>query len=97
MVSIDLRETLIPFSLLQITNAFRKMKPGEEMEIFASATPADAAILKDVMLVLPPTEYDLLSTENQGGDGPVTCLRLRKKQKQTPHKKKGDSLCRKSI
>ena len=31
----DLRETLIPFSLLQVTNAFKAIGPGEVMEIVA--------------------------------------------------------------
>ena len=80
MVTFDLRETLIPFSLLEITNVFRGMKPGEEMEIFAGVTHIDAAILKDVMLILPKTDYDLISRENRVGDNPVTRLRLRKKK-----------------
>jgi TusA-related sulfurtransferase len=79
MVTFDLRETLIPFSLLEITNVFRGMQPGEEMEIFAGVTHIDAAILKDVMLILPQTDYDLISRENRVGDDPVTRLRLRKK------------------
>jgi hypothetical protein len=79
MVTFDLRETLIPFSLLEITNVFRGMKPGEEMEIFAGVTHIDAAILKDVLLILPQTDYDLISRENRVGDNPVTRLRLRKK------------------
>jgi TusA-related sulfurtransferase len=80
MVTFDLRETLIPFSLLEITNVFRGMKPGEEMEIFAGVTHIDAAILKDVMLILPKTDYDLISRENRVGANPVTRLRLRKKK-----------------
>jgi hypothetical protein len=80
MVTFDLRETLIPFSLLEITNVSRGMKPGEEMEIFAGVTHIDAAILKDVMLILPKTDYDLISRENRVGANPVTRLRLRKKK-----------------
>ena len=90
MVIFDLRETLIPFSLLEITNVFRGMKPGEEMEIFAGITHIDATILKDVLLILPQTDYDLISRENRVGDDPVTRLRLRKKQPSRTHTKKGD-------
>jgi len=97
MLTFDLRETLIPFSLLQVANAFRQMKPGEEMEIYAGVTHIDAAILKDVMLILPQTDYDLLSRENRVGEDPVTRLILRKKQLPKTHQQKGDSSCQQSI
>ncbi|WP_319406731.1 hypothetical protein [uncultured Desulfosarcina sp.] len=97
MLTFDLRETLIPFSLLQVANAFKEMKPGEEMEIFAGATPIDAAILKDVLRILPQTDYDLIFSENRANDDPVTRLILRKKQSLKTHKQKGDLSCRKSI
>lgn len=95
MVTLDLRETLIPFSLLQITNAFRKMKPGEEMEILADALETEAAIVKEIALVLPPTAYDLHLIEEQVGNEPALRLRLKK----TPYnvQRKGVSSCQKSI
>ena len=97
MITFDLRETLIPFSLLQVANAFREMKPGEQIEIFAGVTPIDAAILKDVMLILPRTDYDLISRESRVNDDPVTRLILRKKQSLKTHQQKGDSSCQQSI
>ena len=97
MLTFDLRETLIPFSLLQVANAFREMKPGEEIEIFAGVTPIDAAILKDVLLILPRADYDLISKENRVSDEPVTRLILRKKQSLKTHQQKGDSSCHQSI
>ena len=90
MLTFDLRETLIPFSLLEITNVFRGMKPGEEMEIFAGITHIDAAILKDVLLILPQTDYDLISRENRVGDNPVIRLKLRKKETINNAYQKGD-------
>ena len=90
MLTFDLRETLLPFSLLQITNLFREMKPGEEMQIFAGVSRIDATILRDVMLILPRTDYDLLAKENLDGDDPVTRLRLRKKKPLTTYQPKGD-------
>jgi len=89
MLTFDLRETLIPFSLLQVTNLFREMKPGEEMQIVAGVSHSDAAILRDVMLILPRTDYDLIAKENLDGDDPVTRLRLRKKKPLTTHQPKG--------
>ena len=89
MLTFDLRETLLPFSLLQITNLFREMKPGEEMQIFAGVSHIDATILRDVMLILPRTDYDLIAKENLDGDDPVTRLRLRKKTLTTYQQKGG--------
>jgi TusA-related sulfurtransferase len=97
MLTFDLRETLIPFSLLQVANAFRQMTPGEEMEICAGVTRIDAAILKDVLLILPETDYDLLSIENRVGEDPVMRLILRKKQSPKTRQQKGDSSCQQSI
>jgi tRNA 2-thiouridine synthesizing protein A len=79
MVSFDLRETLIPFSLLEITNLFREMKPGEELEILAGTDPTGSSILKDVLLILPRANYDLISKETIANDSSVTRLMLRKK------------------
>ncbi len=90
MVSFDLRETLIPFSLLQITNLFREMEPGEEMEILAGTDPTGSSILKDVLLILPKTQYDLISRETIESVSPAIRLMLRKKtitkkRKETHH------------
>ncbi len=90
MLTFDLRDTLLPFSLLQITNLFREMKPGEEMQIFAGVSHIDATILRDVMLILPQTDYDLIAKENLDGDDPVTRLRLRKKKPLTTYQQRGD-------
>lgn len=79
MLYFDLRETLVPFSLLQITNLFGEMKPGDELEIFAGVSHVDMAILKDVILILPRTDYDLISKENQVGEDSFTRLILKKK------------------
>jgi TusA-related sulfurtransferase len=97
MVSFDLRQTLIPFSLLQIANAFGKMKPGEEMEIYAAIDADETAIFKDILRILPPAGYDLLSQDDLAGDDPAARLRLRKRQSPTTPKPQGDSSCPKSI
>ena len=64
MVSFDMRKTLIPFSLLKITNLFRVMKPDETLEIVADTDPTDASTLRDVLLFLTNNRYDLISMEN---------------------------------
>jgi TusA-related sulfurtransferase len=78
MQSFDMRKTLIPFSLLKITNLFRAMRPGETLEIVADADLTVASTFRDVLLVLPHGRYDLISMENVILDRPITRLRLRK-------------------
>jgi TusA-related sulfurtransferase len=97
MVSFDLRETLIPFSLLQIANTFRAMKPGEEMEVVSGVTPTDRAILKEVIRILPQAEYDLITGKTPMGGDSVTRLRLRKKKSRITQNQKGELSCPKSI
>jgi len=60
MVSFDLRESLIPFSLLKITNAFAKMKPGEVIEIIA----AETCICKELERLLPDSGYHIISSHS---------------------------------
>ena len=96
VITFDLRETLIPFSLLQITNAFRQMPSGEEIEIVAGGDDTDLAVFKDILRILPRTEYELISQEKVTGDDPLRRLRLRKKSKPTPQLK-GEPSCRPSI
>ena len=97
MVTIDIRETLIPFSLLQITNTFRSMRAGDEMEILAGAGPTDTATVEDIMRILPRDGYDLITREEIGEADPVSRLRLKKKQPTTTQQPKGESSCQQSI
>jgi TusA-related sulfurtransferase len=79
MVTFDIREKLIPFSLLQITHLFREMQPGEDLEIIAGSCPVETAIFKDVLRILPRSDYELISQERSDADTPVTRMKLRKK------------------
>ena len=87
MVSFDLRDALIPFSLLQITNAFRRMGPGEVMEILAD----DAEIKTDLQRILPLAAYDIFffSEANNAGRQSYR-LRLRKNTTANSHTQKED-------
>jgi TusA-related sulfurtransferase len=78
MITFDLRKKLIPFSLLQITNVFNKMQPGEVIEILAGTGPVDTAIFNDVLRILPRTQYDLVAREQGTAKQPVTRIKLRK-------------------
>jgi TusA-related sulfurtransferase len=55
MATFDLRETIIPFSLLQISNHFKRMKPGEALEILC----CDENIARDLSCILPRLEYEI--------------------------------------
>ena len=75
MVSFDMRDALIPFSLLQIANAFRRMGPGEVMEILAD----DAEIRTDLQRILPLDTYDIFFFSEAANAGRSSYrLRLRK-------------------
>jgi hypothetical protein len=97
MVTFDLREKLIPFSLLQITNVFRGMQPGEEIEIIAGTCPVEAAIFSDVLRILPRNSYDFISQEQGAATPPVTRMKLRKKAVQPTQSNKGGATCPQTI
>jgi TusA-related sulfurtransferase len=79
MHTFDLRLSLIPFSLLRISNVFRKMEPGEELEIIAGVSQIDKATSEDVKRILNRNSYDIVSNQTTEGNDPVVIMRLRKK------------------
>ena len=52
---LDLRGTIIPFSLLKVSQVFKIIKPGELLEILCS----DPDIRKDLFKILPHSSYEL--------------------------------------
>jgi TusA-related sulfurtransferase len=82
MGSFDLRDTIIPFSLLQITNHFRQMDPGEVLEVIGD----DKSIAADLKSLLPALEYEFMGIENLGADGADFRLQLRKVKPSPPIK-----------
>ena len=93
MLSFDLRESLIPFSLLKITNALAQMKPGDVMEIIAG----QACICNELQRLLPDSGYRIISSQTRDRSGPVIRLRLTKLKKSASPQRKGDSTCPTSI
>ena len=75
MDSFDLRETVIPFSLLQITNHFKQMKSGDVIEIIFR----DANIVRDLNSILPESEYELIHMGNPEGDHQDFVMQLKRK------------------
>ena len=74
MFSIDLRETIIPFSLLQIVNQFKRMTVGATMEILG----IEEDIISDLKCVLPVGRFELVDAEIMNTDSPYFRLRLKK-------------------
>jgi TusA-related sulfurtransferase len=74
MGAFNLRETIIPFSLLQITSHFKQMAPGEVLEIIG----CDKAVASDLKRLLPASQCELLDAEAPGNDNPDFCLRIKK-------------------
>ena len=71
MLSIDLRNLILPFCLLKASNAFRSLKKDDVLEILFS----DAENLMNLMKILPSDAWELLSLKNL--DGPVSDLKVR--------------------
>ena len=74
MESFDLRHAIIPFSLLQISNHFKKMEPGEVMEIVGSDLHLTAVVKK----VLSASDREVVLEENQGPGGRGFFMRIKK-------------------
>lgn len=75
MDSFDLRETIVPFSLLQITNHFRQMSSGDVIEIIVR----DATIVSNLKCILPESEYELTHMGNLDGDSQDFLIHLKRK------------------
>jgi hypothetical protein len=74
MFSIDLRETIIPFSLLQIVNQFKRMTVGATIEILG----IEEDIISDLKCVLPVGTFELVDAETMNTDSPYFRLLLKK-------------------
>jgi TusA-related sulfurtransferase len=59
--SLDLRNLIIPFALLNATEAFRQMKSGETMEILVG----DPDTKEDLLKVLPSSLYNLIEIRKE--------------------------------
>lgn len=73
----DLRESIIPFSLLQISNYFRMMESGEYIEVIGS----DETITKDLKSILAKFKYEAQYMQKPDAKTSDFCIRLRKVEK----------------
>jgi len=74
MVSLDLRNLIIPFCLLKVSNAFRSLKKDDVLEILFS----DTENLKNLMKILPSASCKLISAKDLEGTELGLKVRLRK-------------------
>lgn len=75
MERFDLRETVIPFSLLEMGCRLKRMAPGEECEILC----CDKTVCEDIERILPRGEYECVAFETPNDDRGWFCIRLRKR------------------
>lgn len=74
MVSLDLRNLIVPFCLLKASNAFRLLKKDDVLEILFS----DTENLTNLMKILPSDSYELISAKDIEGSDSGLKVRLRK-------------------
>ena len=83
MLSIDLRENIIPFSLLEIVMQFKKMATGEIIRIVG----IEESIIDDLESVLPEGKFELLDVESMSVNSPYLKLKLKKSHTFNPKPK----------
>jgi TusA-related sulfurtransferase len=65
MESFDARHTITPLFLLQVTNAFRRIRAGEKLEIIAD----DLSIAADLKSILAGRKHELRIVEQREETG----------------------------
>lgn len=58
---LDIRGTIIPITLLKITQTFRELNPGETMEILVG----DEDTREDLFKVLPASLYEVIEVKEE--------------------------------
>jgi TusA-related sulfurtransferase len=91
MTTFDLRKTILPFSLLEISNFFIQMKPGDTMDIRVS----DSAVTEELSSVLPRSAYKMKVHPPHGGSGGYYRIQITKTA--TTRRSKGELSCLKPI
>ena len=74
MQKIDLRGSMVPFTLLKISNSFRTLEKGEILEILLS----DRDALDDLVRIIPESAYALIQMEDLSGEDQGTRIQLKK-------------------
>ena len=71
---LDLQRAVSPLTLLKVIEVFREMKPNETIEVLGNDPDTRANLLK----VLPPSSYRLISEEELNGETAGFRFRIRK-------------------
>jgi len=71
MHKFDLREAIIPFAFLKVTQAFRDMKPGDILQVMGD----DPKTRREIFKVLQTVNYTVVDTEE---DGNYYCICFKK-------------------
>ena len=74
MQRIDLRGSLVPFTLLKISNVFRTLKEGEILEILLN----DNDLIEDLVRIIPKSSYELILMEAFNQENQRARIQLRK-------------------
>jgi len=67
----DLREAIVPFAFLKVTQAFRDMKPGDMLQLRGD----DPKTRKEIFKVLHSVHYTVVDTQENGN---YYCICLKK-------------------
>ncbi len=74
MLSLDLRNMIIPFCLLKASNAFRSLKQDDVLEILCN----DPENISNLMKIIPSDACELISVEDLEGTESTIKIRLKK-------------------
>ena len=77
MHTFDLRQTIVSFSLLEISHRFKLMKEKEILEVLWEEPDTRSALFK----ILSADSYDIIGEEKIGGSNPGFRIQLQKKIK----------------
>jgi TusA-related sulfurtransferase len=75
MYTFDLRNALVPFSLLDIRHRFKEMRSGESMVVLWG----DAGAADDLLRILPAASFDIVSQAEIPGSPSEFRMELTKK------------------
>ena len=70
---LDLRDAIIPLTLLKISQEFREIKVGEMMEILVN----DPGTKRDLFKILPASSYKLTQLSNVGSFYQIRLIKKR--------------------
>jgi TusA-related sulfurtransferase len=89
MESFDLRDTIVPISLLRISNHFRMKNAGETLEIICS----EQDLIEDLNYLLPEPAYEFLSLVRVNAADPEFRIVVKKAKDLQPMPAKSWSHC----